>query len=208
MNDHAERLLGPMLIERDVALLVFTSKKFAGWSSADAQALFRYTLPAVEKIEGVDANKLILIGYSAGGQMALRLWRSSPDRFGGLVLNSAFPLAGVRTNRQTGQRTIVLLSPPKKEAVKDVPIFAIYGEKEQAKVIWTEAEPSYRKAGVPLTIEVVKGAGHEWLFGGSQREKLGEWLDAVLAGQRPGLPTTQPAAETQDDDPLGIDEVF
>jgi pimeloyl-ACP methyl ester carboxylesterase len=176
MNDTVEGLV-PMLHERGWALLVFTQKNFAYWTEGDGRRL-RRTLPEVAKVPGLDARRPVLFGYSAGGQMALELYRDKPGDFGGLVLDAAYPI------RTEGGR-ITLAAPPADAAAKDVPIYALVGTRDGGSVLWNRAETSWREAGVPLSVEYVAGKGHAWLVGKAQAARIGSWLAAVAAGKKP-----------------------
>src|SRR5262245_52241431 len=57
------------------AVLLPTQKKWGGWTSDEAEKLVAKTLPEAAKTAGVDAKRPVLIGFSAGGQMAIELWR-------------------------------------------------------------------------------------------------------------------------------------
>ncbi|MCG3180601.1 MAG: hypothetical protein BIFFINMI_02963 [Phycisphaerae bacterium] len=191
-NAQVEHLLVPLLTGRGFCLLMPTAMNWANWTTQDAQRLQAVSVPDAAKTEGVDAAKPMLIGFSAGGQLALQLYRNAPGNYGGLVLDAAYPLAGIQRGAN-GQNRVSIFLPPANDAVRSCPVFSLVGERDNGLLIWTEAEDRWRKQGVPLTLIVVKGAAHEWLFGDSQRARLADWLDQVAAGKMPGVPTTQPA---------------
>jgi predicted esterase len=181
--------LAPELVKRGYALLVPTAKNWSGWTVADGQKFVNQTVADVtKKVAGIDARRPILFGYSAGGQLALVLWLESPKQFGGLVLDAAYPILP----DPAGSGRAVLLRPSDKEGFKDCPLFVLLGEQDASARVWVLSEDAYRKAGVPLTIYYVAGAGHEWLFGGAQRDKLYRWLGEVSAGRLPGVAATRP----------------
>jgi predicted esterase len=165
------------------ALLVPVQKGWAGWTDVDAAKLLVKTLPDVAKTPGVDVKKPVLLGFSAGGQMALQLWEKEPAKFGGLVLDAAYP---IDMDAYRENQVALAKATPAGEAVKGVPIFVLVGDKDGAHVVWKQAEEPWRKAGVPLTIEYVAGGKHAWLFGKSQTEALDAWLRDVAAGKAPG----------------------
>ena len=190
MNSNAEAL-SPMLAKEGFALLVLTQKSFVGWSDADARKLLDKTLPEVAKIEGLDASRPILFGYSAGGQMALSLWSESPDKFGGLILDAAYPI-----DAQQYQRGRVVAMPlPKGEGLKKTPVFVLVGALDGGSQLWRQVAPKWQDAGVPLTLHIVPQGRHQWLLGKAQTEALKAWLGEVAAGKLPmgALPTTKPA---------------
>ncbi len=185
MNAQVEKMTEGM-IEAGWALLVFTRKSFRGWSGADLDRAMR-TIRAVGKIDGLDADRPVLMGYSAGGQAALLLWQQKPEAFGGLVLDAAYPLKVTRR----GYRKMEL---PDDEAVKKTPVFVLVGRRDGGAAVWANVETLFREAGLPLTIRYVPGKGHTWLFGRKEAAALMKWLTAVRAGKRPSATVGEPPA--------------
>jgi predicted esterase len=184
MNSVVEGM-SPGLAERGFALLVVTQKQWFGWNEEEAKRLFEKTLPEVAHIEGIDAGRPILMGFSAGGQMALELWQKSPGDFGGLVLDAAYPV-----EREAADSTVRLrpMDLPKGQAIKQTPIFAIVGQSDQggaAVATWKQASAKWLPAGVPLMLHLVPNKGHQWLFDQQQTAVLHEWLSQVAAGNLP-----------------------
>ena len=190
MNNVIEPL-SVRFLKKNFALLVFTQKNFRYWTGADAERVMKHTLPAVAKVEGISVEKPILMGYSAGGQAALQLWQKGAGRFGGLVLDAAYPV------RPTGPGSYAPMALPEDDAVKRVPIFVLVGGNDGGARFWEQLEPVWKKAGVPLTIHYIPGRGHTWLFGAFQLAALDAWLSDVAAGK---LPRT-PIVEREPDDP-------
>lgn len=188
MNDAVEKL-APRLAKLDYGLMVFTRKSFAGWSAEDANAMAR-SLKAAGRIEGLDANKPVLMGFSAGGQLALELWRHDPNSIGGMVLDAAYPVG-----RGPGGQ-LVAAPPPKNEGIRNVPIFVLVGGKDGGAKLWRGIEDKWRQAGVPLIVRVIEGRGHEWLLGAKEQAALEDWLDQVAKGGKPvgKSPSSKPAA--------------
>ncbi|HUW58954.1 MAG TPA: hypothetical protein VMZ92_20115, partial [Planctomycetota bacterium] len=185
MNNLVEPL-SVRFLRKNFALVCFTQKNFRYWTGADIDRLMKHTLPAVRKIEGIDAEKPVLMGYSAGGQAALQLWQKDAGRFGGLVLDAAYPVM------RSGPTQYAPLPLPEGEAVKQVPMFVLVGEDDGGARFWAQIEPVWRKAGVPLTIDYVPGRGHTWLFGNFQLAALDAWLADVAAGKVPRPPEPGP----------------
>ncbi|MBM4039734.1 MAG: hypothetical protein FJ290_14595 [Planctomycetes bacterium] len=156
------------------ALLVFTQKEWRFWSPADVAKLTQKTLPAVAKTPGLDADRPLLMGYSAGGQVALALWQATPGAYGGLVLDAAYPV----------QRTaagLALTPLPEHPAARRTPFFVLVGDKDPGAEAWRKAEGAWREAGVPLTLRYVPDKGHTWLFGPKELDDLAAWLEALKA---------------------------
>ncbi len=180
--------LAPLFIRHGFALLVMTGKDFRGWTYDDARKLLGVTLPDAAKLPGVDARRPLLMGFSSGGQVALEFWLTKPDLYGGLILDAAYPV------EERGGEAVVL-APPRGDAVETVPIFVLVGEKDALLPVWKEAEKPWREAGVPLTIRVVPGKGHEWLFGEAEVAALEEWLGALPGGAGGGAQAVAPPQE-------------
>ncbi len=186
MNRRVERM-AKGFVRDGFALLVFTQKDFRFWSGSDAKKMLKITLPEVARVDGVDADRPILMGYSAGGQMALHLYQAEPGRYGGLVLDAAYPV------RRAGGR-MSLAMPPDDPAVRTVPFLVLVGDRDGGAGAWRRAEKRWRQKGVPLTVRYVPGKGHAWLFGKEQTAELRGWLREVAAGKLPGLPATMAPA--------------
>jgi len=167
------------------ALLVPTQKDWRFWSPADVTRLVEKTLPAVAKTPGLDADRPLLMGFSAGGQAALALWQATPGAFGALVLDAAYPL-------QQTPAGLALVPVPSHPAVRRTPFFVLVGAKDRGAEVWRKAEPVWREAGVPLTIRYVPDKGHEWLFGPNELDALAAWLEQLKAGKPPADPKAQP----------------
>jgi predicted esterase len=187
MNNVVEAL-APRVAEHGFALLVLTQKQYLGWSQDDAQRLLEKTLPDVARHKEVDVRRPVLLGYSAGGQMALELWHSDPMRWGGLVLDAAYPV-----RRENGK--FVPKSLPKNDGIKKVPFLVLVGDKDGGSALWKQLTPKWREAGVPLTIRHIEGKGHTWLFGKAEVALLEKWLEDVAAGK---LPADAPEAPKGD----------
>ncbi len=192
MNAQAEAL-SPFLIERGFALLVVTRKQWMGWGGDEPDKLLNKTLPDVAKIKGIDARKPILMGYSAGGQMALQVWNMDGGKFGGLILDAAYPIDMEKYMR--GQSVPQAL--PKNEGIKAVPMFVLVGDKDGGAGLWRQVMKDWLAAGVPITYREVPNQGHTWLFGQQQLKDLSAWLEQVAAGK---LPSDAPVKKEIKDD--------
>lgn len=177
MNNVVESL-APRLTAKGFALLVLTQKPFQGWSEDDGAQLLDKTLPEIAKMKEIDVQKPILLGYSAGGQMALELYYAEPSRWGGLVLDAAYPVQ--RENGRFVPRPL-----PKMEGIKRTPILVLVGDKDGGAALWKKVTPEWREKMVPLSVRYIEGKGHTWLFGKPEVELLEKWLEDVAAGKKP-----------------------
>lgn len=166
--------LAPAFAQRGWALLVVTEKDFSGWRGAEANRLMLGTVPEVARVPGVDARRPVLLGFSAGAQMALELWAARPEAFGGLVL-----LAGAPRFSQGSEQ-----HPPSAPSRAGVPLLAVVGAEDGSAPLWREASRTWPGAGLRLEVREVPGRGHEWLLGDAPvRERVLDWLGA-LAGRQ------------------------
>ncbi len=69
----------PFFADAGYALLVFEKEKYHSWKIDQLQA----TLTDVGKLKHINADRPVLMGYSLGGQIALRLWKRKPEAYGG-----------------------------------------------------------------------------------------------------------------------------
>jgi predicted esterase len=166
--------LAPLFVKHGFATLVLTRKQWMGWNDTDANKLLNKTLPAVAKVRGIDARRPLLMGYSAGGQLALQLWALAPGKFGGMILDAAYPIDMEKYQR--GQQGVQPL--PKDDAVKKTPIFVLVGSKDGGAQLWKQVEKEWQDAGVPLAIHRIAEKGHTWLFGQKEVAELEKWLEA------------------------------
>jgi len=166
--------LASIFLKHRLALLVITRKdSFQGWTRNDALKLFGVTLPEVSGIAGIDSRRPILMGFSAGGQLALKLWHIRPADYSGVILDAAYPFETHPDGEQ------IPLDLPATEGVTSVPIFVLVGAKDKGAALWRKTGRTWGKAGVPLTIRYVKGLGHEWLFGDEETAALDAWLSGL-----------------------------
>jgi pimeloyl-ACP methyl ester carboxylesterase len=176
MNETAEAL-APLFARHGYAVLVFTLKSFAGWSQQDGDKLLK-TLDHVAELEGVDARRPLLFGYSAGGQMALVLLQAHPERWGGLILDAAYPVKQTLTESGAARVSPIELPPAGRERT---PWFVLVGEQDGGVRAWRDVEAGYRGQGLPLTVRYVPGKGHTWLFDAEAQKDLERWLDGLPA---------------------------
>lgn len=174
------------------AVLVPTQKRWRGWTDDEAARLVEKSIPDAGTVAGVDAKRPVLLGFSAGGQEAIRLWEKDPGQFGGLVLDAAYAIDMEAYER--GQQKF--LDPPAGDAAKKTPILVFVGTADQGHMAWKMmTEGSWKAAGVPLVVNYVEGGKHEWLVRAELNVTLNTWLADVAAGKLPGAaPAAPPAA--------------
>jgi len=184
MNAAAEQLASSF-VERGFALLVCTQKQFMAWTGEEIAALMNATLKHVGKTKGIDSSRPVLMGFSAGAQVALMQYAANPAKLGGLILHGAFPVVP----QGSGGGKWKPMERPADDAIKKVPVLTIYGSLEKGADLWDAEGPKWKKAGVPLTIHVVDGGRHRFYFAGKPGLTVGKWLEAVGRGKLPGKKT-------------------
>jgi predicted esterase len=159
------------------ALMVFPAKQHRSWLGSEANQLMNRTLPDAGRIAGVDARRPILMGFSAGAQMALHLWAAAPARFGGLVLDGAAPLFW--DGGRMAARPL-----PQSPALRDTPVLVLVGGEDPAAALWAEAAPAWSSQGIPLTVRAFPGEGHAPLFDGAARCDLYAWIEGAIGARQ------------------------
>jgi alpha-beta hydrolase superfamily lysophospholipase len=167
--------LAPELAKHGFALAVFPQKQYAGWTDQERTALAP-TIADLAKVPGLNATKPVLMGFSAGGQAALMMWELKPAAYGGLLLNSAYP---VDVNMATRQAALITLT--KDEIDAKVPVLAIIGGDDPSIQTWMAEGPVWAKAGIPVSMSMVKGKKHEFLYSGDAWKAVLKFLDALPA---------------------------
>jgi predicted esterase len=169
--------LAPGLAARGFALLAVTGKNWAGWTGAEAQRLLDATVPYAALHAGVDRRRPLLVGFSAGGQMALLLWRQAPAAFRGAAVTGAEPV----TFGPGGSSRE--MEPPAPGGPAPSPLFVLEGAEEPGARMWRGVAADWRAAGVRLELRIAAGRGHEWMLGeGDDREAFLRWVETLDRG--------------------------
>ncbi len=171
-NRHVEPL-APTFAAHGHALLVFTQKQWRGWTEAEGKAALNTLAHLAAAEPAVDVERPLLMGYSAGGQQALKLWHAEPERFGGLLLNAAYPIM----RKGPGYE---LITPP---AAATTPILVLSGSEDNGTALWRKHLPDWNDQGLRVRLHEVPDRGHTFLFAGPAMATVTEWLAKV--GLRP-----------------------
>jgi hypothetical protein len=172
------------LAKRGWALAVFPQKHYVGWSDEERDALAP-TIADLATVPGVDARHPVLMGFSAGGKVAITLWKREPGAWGGLLLDAAYPVDLVPG---THNGTIIALTPEMLAA--KTPMLALIGEQDVNLPTWQIALPIWTKAGLPVELRTVAGRGHEFLFTGADWTVVLAWLEHLPKAD-PAKPTSR-----------------
>lgn len=144
----------------------------------------RAALLALARQEGVDPQRILYVGESLGGGVAVALAREAPPR--GLVLLSTFTSV-----RDMGRVHYPIIPPPlvpdaypSLRRIRDLecPVLVMHGDRDDI-VPLAQGEALHQAAPEPKRLHVFPGAGHNDLLDRAGRE----WAD-VIAGWVKGLP--------------------
>lgn len=168
--------LAPLLARHGFALVVPQNKDVRGWTSKDIVELFGKVLPEAAQRYGLSAEQPLLIGYSAGAQMALHLWHPAPERWAGLVL-----VAGAPQLTTVDRVEDIVIEAAESWRYAGTPILALSGERDPGASKWRSALERWKRAGVPLDFRQVPNVDHQWCVGAFERERLDRWLEGLAA---------------------------
>jgi predicted esterase len=163
-----------MLARHGFALLVPQDKDFAAWTSRDVAELFGGVLPAAAQRYGLSLEQPLLIGYSAGAQMALHLWHRAPEDWAGLILVAGAP-------QLTGASKASEVTFDDAWRFAGTPVFSLVGEHDPSSGKWRSVLDKWKKAGVPLDFRQVPNVDHQWCVGPFETERIDRWLGALPA---------------------------
>ena len=144
------------------------------WSTPDTEkvlALTRWTLAN----RPADPEKVVLIGFSAGGTMVLRIWKKDPKLFAGIITCS---------------------SPATPDSGHDAARIAVFlGTDDPNYGGAASVRSRFEKRKVGGTLQVVSGSGHNDLPDSLYFGLVLDWmLEKKTAGHEVRLPKTPPAA--------------
>lgn len=144
-NADIERL-APVFFAHGLALVVTKQLVTRAWTPEEFDSLINESLPALEDL--VDLEKPVLVGFSAGGQMALTAWAYQPQRFRGVIAVATAPTLDMA----------VLPTTPA------TPVIIFNGTLDPANTGWPERLPTWQSGGRRVAKKNIEGVGHEFLL--------------------------------------------
>jgi len=165
----------PALKKQGYALMLPKSVDPKSWRTNEDKSLLAYIHHAV-KHHRIDTKKVVLLGFSAGGQMAFYMGMQHAERLAGIVTMSAVPIKTMRD----------LSTPLPDPKFKDsLAYLMILGERENemAHRISKRAQMEFLANGFSAVVRVVEKGGHE--FHDSEKGRVMTWLQEVAQGKRP-----------------------
>ena len=151
---------------------------FRAYSAPASQRDITEAIEDVKKHFSVDADQIVVGGFSMGGYGALRTFYENPGVYKGVAVFAGHPdlanawLEGDYPN---------FLEQKYLKPFKSIPVFVYHGTKDAAIHV-TLAEKlitQLRAAGAVVSAHVVEGRGHTYQDEGTH-QKYAAWLDAVV----------------------------
>ena len=164
----------PMLAARKCIGAVPLSKAEHMWAVGE-DTYVRQAIADVQKRRSVDPKRMVLLGGSGGGQVALFLADRTPEAFRAVIVVSANPVVA-----RSGKAEWFFPDP---KALKTCPYFVVCHITHGASLkFWRQVRARLEGKGASISILPVLGEPAHYL---APPKELGGWLDAVLAGKHP-----------------------
>ncbi len=169
-----ERDYWPMLREKGCLVAMPTAKSEWMWVSGE-EAYICEVIAHVQASYDVDEDRVMLLGVSGGGQVALFLADKEPKRWRAVICVSTNPVV-VRGNE-------AVWFFPDREVLKSCPYYVVnHITQGSALMYWRQVRARLAPRGASISIVPVLGeAGHYQ----PPPESLNGWLETVLAGKQP-----------------------
>ena len=182
--DKAKRDYGPILAQRKCLLAIPKSKSTRMWLEGEDKMIADVIADARTRYS-VDAGRILLIGVSGGGQVALLLADRMPEAFRAVVAVSTSPVVA------RGGKSAWFY--PDRRVLKTCPYLVVnHITQGSALMYWRQVQARLALDGASISILPVTGPVAHYL---PPPAELGPWLDAVLAGKHPKpLPDPQQQA--------------
>ena len=164
----------PVLIKRGCVVAVPLSKDKLQWA-VRSDTYIRSVITDVGRRYSIDAKRIVLLGISGGGQVALFLADRTPKRFRAVVVVSTNPVV-VRG----GKGVWFYLN---RQVLKTCPYFVVCHITHGASLqFWRQVRARQAPAGASISIIPVLGKPAHYQ---PPPKQLGLWLGAVLSGKHP-----------------------
>lgn len=173
MNKQIEQDWWPALKKAGCFLILPESKSKNTWAPDEAPFVMNCIDDAIARHAQISPRRVVLFGYSAGGQIALYLGGTQGDKLAGIVTMAAYPI-----NPQKGQ---LMLPPP---AYKDkTSYFLICGRNDGGLRVCRPAVFQMRKQGFNALLTEVPGLAHA--FAPSEKPAIVAWIASLEQGKKP-----------------------
>ena len=173
MNEQIEKDWWPDLKKAGCFLILPESRSKATWAPDEAPFVMSCIDDALARHAQISPKRVILFGYSAGGQIALYLGCTQGDKLAGIVTMAAYPI-----NPQMGK---LMLPPP---TYKDkLSYFLICGRKDGGLRICRSAVFQLKKLGFNALLTEVPGLEHAFVPG--EKPAVVAWIASLEQGKKP-----------------------
>lgn len=121
------------------------------WTYRDeATWLIEHMVDVAVNEHGADPQRIYLVGFSQGANIALVLAKTRPQRFAGII-----PVCGQYEPHLAALADNA--TPP--------PMCLITGQRDRARDTYTQAEADFTALGAPANLRIVEGMGHSMIKG-------------------------------------------
>lgn len=177
----------PMLRDHKCVVAMPRGKGKFSWVAGEDEYV-RNVIADVQKRYATDPARMILLGISGGGQVALLLADHDPKSFRAMILVSTNPVC-VRGNE-------AVFFYPSRDTIKQCPYFVInHITQGSGLMYWRQVRAKTAPLGSSISIVPVLGPVSQYV---PPPPELGIWLTEVLAGRQPSaLGDPQQAAVAQ-----------
>ncbi len=151
----------PLCTDHQLIALAVTSSDASRWQPTEAPLIRKLVDEALRQYP-VDATRVVILGESAGGTMALLVAGSERDRFRGVASIDAPPAA----------RSAV----PQPDVVNRLAVLLVASKESPSEKLMVAAAAKYRAASMPVTlveVEAGKGTSDE------TRASIVRWIDTL-----------------------------
>ena len=164
----------PLLSKRGCAVAVPLSRSEKLWAAGD-DVYIRQVIADVRKRNATDPKRVVLLGISGGGQVALLLSDQTPEAFRAVI--------AVSTNPVVSRRGKAVWFYPDRQVLKTCPFLVVCHITHGASLkFWRQVRAKLGPLGASISILPVLGEPAHYL---PPPEPLPDWLTAVLAGKHP-----------------------
>lgn len=164
----------PLLKERKCVVAIPASQSPKMWLTEEGNYV-EHVLADVQKDWGTDPGRIILLGISGGGQLALFFADHAPEMFRAVIVVSTNPVV-VRQNKDEWFY-------PDRKVLKTCPYFVVNHITEGSSLMyWRQVREKLQPQGASISILPVLGDPNAHP---PPPRELSAWLDDVLAGRQP-----------------------
>lgn len=147
--------------------------KSNGFTKDNAQEDIAEVIEAVKEDYSIDANKILLTGFSMGGYGVYRTYLENPNKYKALAVFSGTPVWNKETPSFLDEKNLT--------AFNNIPIFIFHGEKDMNIKIATvkEIADKLKKVGAQVEFQIDPEKGHQ-SPSNETTELYMKWVEKVM----------------------------